>query len=93
MEGIGNTIRRFVAVEADFHLAYDKRVARVLVEMDISRGLPTEVEILCNERLLIQRLDYLHVPFRCSCCRTVGHLRNSFPHIFLEGNNSDIGEL
>ena len=61
--------------------------------MDISRGLPAEVEILCNERLLIQRLDYLHVPFKCSCCRSVGHLRNSCPHRFSGGNNSYFGEL
>ena len=42
---------------------YDKRLAKILVEMDLSRGLPAEVEILCNECLLVQRLDYLHVPF------------------------------
>ena len=53
LEGIGNTIGRFVAMEAYFHLAYDKRIARVLVEMDISLGLPAKVEILCNERLLV----------------------------------------
>ena len=53
LEGIGNTIGWFVAMEADFHLAYDKRIARVLVEMDISLGLPAKVEILCNERLLV----------------------------------------
>ena len=92
MEGIRNTIGRFVAVEDDFHLAYDKQVARILVEMDISQGLPAEVDILCNEHLLIQRLNYLHVPFRCSCCRTVGHLRNSCPHRFSGRNDLGIGD-
>ena len=53
LEGIGNTIGRFISVEDDFHLVYDKRVAKILVEMDISRGLLAEVEFLCNERLLI----------------------------------------
>ena len=79
LEGIGNTIGRFISVEDDFHLVYDKRVAKILVELDISRGLPAKVEVLCNEHLLIQKLDYLHVPFRCSSCRSVGHLRNSCP--------------
>ena len=92
MEGIGNTIGRFVAMEDDFHLAYDKRVARILTEMDISWGLPVEVEILCNERLLIQRLDYLHIPFRFSYCRSVDHLRNSCPHRFSRRNNLGIGD-
>ena len=79
LEGIGNTIGRFVSVEDDFLQVYDKRIARILVEMDISRGLPAEVELLCGERLLIQRLDYLYVPFRCGICRSIGHLRHSFP--------------
>ena len=79
LEGIGDTIGRFISVEDDFHLIFDKRVAKILVELDISRGLPTEVEILCKDRLLIQKLDYLHVPFRCNSCRSVGHLRNTCP--------------
>ena len=89
LEGIGNTIGRFVFVEDEFQQVYDKRVAKILVEFDISMGLLVEVEILCGERLLIQRLDYLHVPFRCSCCRAVGHLWKVCPHRLLEGNISD----
>ena len=72
-------------MEDDFHQVYDKRIAKILVELDISRGLPAEVEILCNERLLIQRLDYLHVPFRCSCRRVVSHLRKACPHRLIGG--------
>ena len=93
LEGIENIIGRFVSVEDEFHQVYDKRIAKILVEMYISRGLPAEVEILCNERLLIQRLDYVHVPFRCSCYCSVGHLRNSCPHRFTGGNKSEMGEL
>ena len=66
LEGIGNTIGRFVAVEEDFMNTYDKRMAQILVELDITKGLPAEVEILCHERLFTQRLDYLGIPFRCS---------------------------
>ena len=79
LEGIANTISHFVAVDDDFHLSFDKRMARVLVEMDISLGLPTDVEILCKDRLLVQKLDYLHVPFRCSRCRETGHLQRTCP--------------
>ena len=68
LEGIANTIGWFMAVDEDFHLTFDKRVARVLVELDVTLGLPAEVEILCKDCLLVQRLDYLHVPFRCSIC-------------------------
>ena len=75
LEGIANTIGRFVAVETDFLLVFDKRVAKVLVEMDVSSGLPADVEVLCGERLFIQKLDYLRVPFRCSLCHETRHLR------------------
>ena len=35
LEGIGNTIGRFISVEEDFLQVYDKRVAKILVEFDI----------------------------------------------------------
>ena len=75
LEGIGNTIGRFVVVEDDFMNVYDKRIAQILVEMDITKGLPAEVEILCRDHLFAQRLDYLGIPFRCNICRYIGHLR------------------
>ena len=75
MEGIANTIGRFVAVEDDFMHSYDKRMEMILVELDITDGLPVEIEILFLDRLFTQRLDYLRIPFHCSRCRDVGHLR------------------
>ena len=69
LEGIGNTIGRFMAVEDDFMNSYDKRMAKILVELDISKGLPADVEILCLDRMFSQRLDYLSIPFKCSQCQ------------------------
>jgi hypothetical protein len=40
------------------------------VEMDITQGLPENLEIEWRGRRRIQSLDYLGVPFRCSICRT-----------------------
>ena len=90
LEGIANTIGRFVAVDEDFHLSFDKRMARVLVEFDISHGLPAEVEILCKERLLVQKLDYLHMPFHCSRCQEIRHLRCSCPSLMVKSLCSSI---
>ena len=53
LEVIVNTMGRFVAVDEDFHLSFDKRVVWALVEMDISFVLPAEVEILHKEQLLV----------------------------------------
>ena len=47
--------------------------------MDISQGLPAEVEILCQDRLLTQKLDCQNVPFRYNCYHEVGHLRRLCP--------------
>ena len=58
----------------------------------MSGGLPAEVEILCGERLLIEKLNYLRVPFRCSVCHKTGHLRHQCPSLrtFIEYSGSDI---
>ena len=53
LEGVGNTIGSFVALDEDFMNSFDKRMAKILVEVDITKGLPAEIEILCRERLFI----------------------------------------
>ena len=81
LEGIGNMIGCFVAVDEDFMNTYDKRIARVLVELDITKGLSADIEILSHERLFSQRLDYQGIPFHCSYCRETGHLRRGCPSL------------
>ena len=49
LEGVGNTIGRFVALEDDFMNSFGKRMEKNLVELDIMKGLPAEVEILYHE--------------------------------------------
>ena len=76
--GLTNTLGRFVVVEKDFHLIFDKHMAWVLVELDISSGLLLEINIVCNDKVICQRLDYLNVPFRCNFCHETSHLRSTF---------------
>ena len=77
LEGVGNSLGCFVAIEEDFMHAYDKQMAKILIELDLTTGLPTEIEIFCQDRLFQQRLDYLNIPFRYSWCREVGHLQRA----------------
>ena len=49
---LANLIGRFVALEKDFHLIYDKRMAKVLIEVDITKGLIPEIEIDCGDRIV-----------------------------------------
>ena len=74
---LANLIGHFVALEKEFHLIYDKRMEKVLVEVDITKGLIPEIEIDCGDRVITQRLDYLHMSFRCNLCHDTGHLRNT----------------
>ena len=73
---MANTLGCFVALEKDFHLLFVKRLAKLLVELDASKGLLLEAEIDCGSSILIQRLDNLNVPFHCSYCQEIGHLRD-----------------
>ena len=65
---LANLLGRFVALERDFHHIYDKRLAKILVEVDITKGLISEIDIVYGDSIITQRLDYLHMPFRCNFC-------------------------
>ena len=49
---LANLIGRFVSLEKEFHLIYYKWMAKVLVEVDITKGLIPEIEIDCGDRVI-----------------------------------------
>jgi hypothetical protein len=57
--------------------AATRKVGRILVEMDIIHGLPESLEVNWRGRRFIQHLDYLGIPFHCSLCHIIGHLRRN----------------
>jgi len=70
----------------------DRRMAKVLVEIDIHAGLPEFLEIEWRGHLIAQCLDYLGIPFRCSYCRSTRHLRSdcsNFPPTVTEMDPSE----
>ena len=54
----------FVAMEENFLHSFDKCMTRVLVELDVTYGLPPEIDILWDEEVHVQKLDYQNTPFR-----------------------------
>ena len=62
-------------------LDFDKRMASVLVEMDVSLGLPSEVDILWGDGIFYQRLDYWNIPLCCHHFCDTGHMKNKCLHL------------
>jgi hypothetical protein len=46
-----------------------------LVEVDLHAGLMDSIELEWRGHVMVQRLDYLGLPFRCTTCRRTRHLR------------------
>jgi hypothetical protein len=82
LEAVGNSIGRFLNIDETTLRSPDKRMAKVLVEVDVHAGLLEVLEIEWQGLLFVQHLDYLGLPFRCTICRQTGHLRKECPNIF-----------
>jgi hypothetical protein len=77
MEAIGKYLGSFVSLD-DFVMSTPSRnMGKILVEIDIHGGLPEIMEIEWRGRRIVQRLDYLRIPFQCSYCHKTSHLRKS----------------
>ena len=77
LTSLENSLGHFVALEKDFHLIFYKRMDKVLVELEISKGLLPDIDIVSGDHIINQMLDYLHMPFRCNYFHETRHLQNS----------------
>jgi hypothetical protein len=84
LKDIGDALDSFISVDKGLLTSPVRKVCRILVEMDISRGLPETLEIEWRGRCLLQRLDYLGIPFQCSLCRSTRHLHQDCRGLFEE---------
>ena len=56
----------------------------MLMELNISKGLPHCMEILVGGKNHVQRLDYRKVLFRSAKCHIYGHLMEDCSRTFLK---------
>jgi len=88
---IGNELGHFLVVHEEALNGNDRQMGRVQVELDIHKGLLETLDIEWRRRVIGQKLDYLGVPFRCSFCRRMGHLRKNYPgYVYEEESESSM---
>ena len=54
----------------------DRRMAQVMVEVDILEGLPKSFVINWGDITFNQRSDYKEIPFHYLICHYTGHVKN-----------------
>jgi hypothetical protein len=89
LQAIGNSLGRFISVDSVALAAPVKRVAKVLVELDIHEGVLESIDIEWRGHNTRQKLDYLGIPFRCTLCRQTGHLGKSCTGLVEEEKSED----
>lgn len=76
---IGNTLGSFIMGDSWRESKGLYAYARICVELDLSKGLPDQINLKINNIVWSQRLDYEYTTFRCRHCHQLGHLQNTCP--------------
>ncbi|GLJ53939.1 hypothetical protein SUGI_1152740 [Cryptomeria japonica] len=72
-EEVGDALGDFLMVDNDSNEIYHSTFAHILVEIDTSKGLPTEISLNTSKGCWVQPLDYEGIPFRCKIYFKTGH--------------------
>jgi hypothetical protein len=78
---IGNSLGHFIFVDSKTLTGPNKKLARILVEMDIHEGLSKNLDINLRGHISHQKLDYLCIPVKFSLCKQTSHLRKTCPGV------------
>jgi hypothetical protein len=94
LEAVGNAIGHFLKIDDADLLSLDKRMAKVLVEVDIHEGLLEVLEIEWRGLLFVQCLDYLGLPFRCySLQEDRSFEKGVSKHLWLSADDDTVDDL
>ena len=70
---IGDIIGTFLEADLSFRETKEKKVARILVNINLRDGLAESINLEWGPEIIPQLLDYENVPFRCRRCHVYGH--------------------
>lgn len=75
LEEVKNNLGKVVHIDEARLENVDKRIARVLVEIGVSKGLILELDVEWRGRTFIQQRNYWKALFQCSFCRETTHIK------------------
>ena len=70
---IGDILGTFLEADLSFVETKEKKVARILVNINLREGLAESINLDWGLVIIPQILDYENVPFRCRRCHVYGH--------------------
>ena len=76
---IAETLGRYLFVDSSQNENGLYTYGRFCAEIDISRGLPDQINLKYGDFHWTQTLDYENTAFRCRHCHQTGHLQSSCP--------------
>ena len=62
-------------------MGFERTTAQILVDMDLTEGFPVEMDIIWDEGIFVQKIDYWKVAFHCHCYRQTGHSKFTCPSL------------
>lgn len=91
-KAIGNTLGSFIM--GDFWQEHKGlyTYARICAELDLSKGLPEQINLKINNYVWTQTLDYENTAFRCRHCHQSGHLQNPCPSLPAKKNKDSLSK-
>ena len=73
-KSIGNKIGEFLEADNSYLDTRQRKMARILVNINVREGLGEEVDLVLGPFHHTQKLDYENIPFRCRRCHEYEHL-------------------
>jgi hypothetical protein len=89
---IGNLLGRYLEADMSFEVTGYMTVARILVQINLRKGLYQEITIESVTETFVQTLDYEGIPFRCHRCHVYGHGVANFPLPFKGKDRMEFGK-
>ena len=74
MEAVGEALGDFLMVDIASSNVHQMTYAHILMETDVSKGLPKMIKLASPKGSWIQLLDYEGIPFKCKKCYKTSHL-------------------